>query len=188
MTPFDRAAVSTTVALGIAAFAWLISASGPGAWRYYLAGGICAAASHAIPVPIDVVKTRKQVDPKLYKLNFVDATREIVQTEGINTLWTGMGPTFWGYMLEGSIKFGVYEILKPIVKTTMATLASASTRTAFLSSQLLGFVVCATISGQAASIVLCPMEALRIRLVSEPDFAPKGWIQRPYQHAQVRRL
>jgi hypothetical protein len=48
----------------------LIAFSGPGAWRYFLAGGICAAASHAIPVPIDVVKTRMQVDPKLADLHF----------------------------------------------------------------------------------------------------------------------
>jgi uncharacterized membrane protein (DUF2068 family) len=38
------------------AFAALMSVSGPGAWRYFLAGGICAAVSHAITTPIDVVK------------------------------------------------------------------------------------------------------------------------------------
>jgi len=32
--------------------------SGPGAWRYYLAGGICAAISHAITTPVDVIKVR----------------------------------------------------------------------------------------------------------------------------------
>ena len=34
----------------------LLSASGPGGWRYYVAGGMCAAISHAIATPIDVVK------------------------------------------------------------------------------------------------------------------------------------
>lgn len=47
----------------------------------------------------------------------------------------------------------------------------------FLRSQLIAFMACGIVAGTAASIVLCPMEALRIRLVSEPDFAPKGWIQ-----------
>jgi hypothetical protein len=37
----------------ILAFTGLITFSGRGAWRYFLAGGICAAASHTIPVPID---------------------------------------------------------------------------------------------------------------------------------------
>jgi hypothetical protein len=27
----------------------LIAASGVGAWRYYLAGGLCAAVSHTVP-------------------------------------------------------------------------------------------------------------------------------------------
>ena len=34
----------------------LIMASAPGSWRYFLAGGLCAATSHAIPTPIDVIK------------------------------------------------------------------------------------------------------------------------------------
>lgn len=33
-----------------------IFSSGPGSWRYYLAGGICASVSHTITTPIDVVK------------------------------------------------------------------------------------------------------------------------------------
>ena len=58
----------------------------------------------------------------------------------------------------------------------MVTLANA-TSLAFLRSQIIAFMVCGAVAGTAASIVLAPMEALRIRLVSEPDFAPKGWVQ-----------
>ena len=47
----------------------------------------------------------------------------------------------------------------------------------FLRSQVLAFMMCGVVAGTAASIVLAPMEALRIRLVSEPNFAPKGWVQ-----------
>jgi hypothetical protein len=35
-----------------------IMSSSPGSWRYFLAGGLCAASSHALPTPIDVVKVR----------------------------------------------------------------------------------------------------------------------------------
>jgi hypothetical protein len=45
----------TTTFAAISLFA-LITLSAPGSWRYFLAGGICAATSHAIAVPIDVVK------------------------------------------------------------------------------------------------------------------------------------
>jgi hypothetical protein len=48
-----RMAVATALA-----FAGLLSVAGPGSWRYFAAGGICAATSHAITTPIDVVKVR----------------------------------------------------------------------------------------------------------------------------------
>ena len=40
----------------------LLTLSGPGSWRYFMAGGICAAVSHALPTPIDVVKVGCQFD------------------------------------------------------------------------------------------------------------------------------
>ena len=49
----------TTTFAAISLFA-LITLSAPGSWRYFLAGGICAATSHAIAVPIDVVKVRRR--------------------------------------------------------------------------------------------------------------------------------
>lgn len=54
-------ALDKTLVLGsIGAFGALlykfVMASAPGSWRYFLAGGLCAASSHAIPTPIDVIK------------------------------------------------------------------------------------------------------------------------------------
>lgn len=177
MTQKDKLVLAATSVSMVLGYVWLIVASGAGAWRFYLAGGICAAASHAIPVPIDVVKTRKQVDPKLSDKTFLDAMRTIVKNEGLNSLLAGLGPTTWGYLAEGSIKWGTYEVLKPAVKRVLLTASTVSEYFGFLNSQLLAFVICGCISGLAASAMVCPMEALRIRLVSEPDFAPKGWIQ-----------
>jgi solute carrier family 25 phosphate transporter 3 len=34
-------------------------------YRYFVAGGTCAAISHGITTPIDVVKTRIQANPKV---------------------------------------------------------------------------------------------------------------------------
>ena len=58
----DKIQLAATVAVMIMAFGGLIHISGPGMWRYYLAGGICAATSHAITTPIDVVKVRGGYD------------------------------------------------------------------------------------------------------------------------------
>ena len=52
----DKASMGATFLTGVLAFAFLLMKSGPGSWRFFLAGGLCAAASHAIPTPIDVVK------------------------------------------------------------------------------------------------------------------------------------
>lgn len=161
---------------GVSAFTLLILFSGPGAWRFFLAGGLCAATSHAIPTPLDVVKTKKQVDPALQDLSFVDATKKIVKDDGIDALLVGLGPTIVGYLLEGAMKFGVYEVLKPVAKRMLGTLADATSLN-FLRSQIIAFMFCGAIAGTAASVALAPMEALRIRLVSEPDFAPKGGVQ-----------
>lgn len=59
------AIVATVSAAFLAALIGLLSASGPGGWRYYLAGGMCAAISHAIATPIDVVKVRRMLFQQL---------------------------------------------------------------------------------------------------------------------------
>jgi hypothetical protein len=56
ITSSDKAVLWTAVAGIVAAFAAVTQISGPGAWKYYVAGGICAAFSHGITTPIDVVK------------------------------------------------------------------------------------------------------------------------------------
>jgi len=176
VTPKEKTLVAITIAAAFLAFVGLLKAAGQGGWRYFLAGGICAATSHALTTPVDVVKTRKQVDPKLLDQSFTKATRTIVETEGLNALLSGLGPTTFGYLMEGAIKFGTYEVLKPFVGGLLATFASV-TKLALFDSKVLGFVICGAASGMAASVVLCPMEALRIRVVAEPEFAPGGWIE-----------
>ena len=58
----DRINASDKVVMAAAALAGIVAVYGmayltaPGAWRFFAAGGICAATSHAIPTPIDVVK------------------------------------------------------------------------------------------------------------------------------------
>mmetsp|Transcript_2714 Transcript_2714/g.3958 ORF Transcript_2714/g.3958 Transcript_2714/m.3958 type:complete len:463 (-) Transcript_2714:117-1505(-) len=175
ITRKDSITISLTAVGVILAFVGLISAGGPGAWRYYLAGGICAASSHAITTPIDVVKTRQQVDSTYKERGMVASTLKLVKDEGFQTLLAGLGPTVFGYLMEGAVKFGVYEVLKPAVGRFLSWAAAVSSIPS-LSSRYLGFIICGMFSGVAASAMLCPMEALRIRLVAEPKFARKGWI------------
>ena len=82
--------------------------------RYFLAGSLCAAFSHGITTPIDVVKTKMQSDPQNFNgLGVVAASKTIVEDDGYGILIKGLGPTVIGYGLEGAAKFGLYESLKP---------------------------------------------------------------------------
>ena len=63
----DKIYLAIFAGLGVTSMFGLLSMSTTaGCWRYFLAGGVCAAVSHAIPTPIDVVKVRSyQIDYQL---------------------------------------------------------------------------------------------------------------------------
>jgi len=59
----DKSVMAGTLLAGILSVYALFSLTAPGSWRFFAAGGICAATSHAIPTPIDVVKvSHRKVD------------------------------------------------------------------------------------------------------------------------------
>lgn len=132
--------------------------------RYFVAGGTCAAFSHGITTPIDVVKTRIQADPKRYNKGMVAATTEIIKEEGPGALLIGLGPTVVGYGVEGAMKFGVYELAKPILKGLLASGGSEN-------NEPLAYILASTIAGAVAALLLCPMESLRIKQVTDKSFA-----------------
>jgi solute carrier family 25 phosphate transporter 3 len=66
-----------------------------------LAGGICCSITHGALTPVDVVKTRIQLDPKTYTGGMLSATRKIIAQEGAGALATGFGATAVGYFVQG---------------------------------------------------------------------------------------
>ncbi|KAF2716122.1 mitochondrial carrier [Polychaeton citri CBS 116435] len=132
--------------------------------RFALAGAVCCSLTHGGLTPVDVVKTRIQLDPVTYNRGFIGSFRQVVQNEGAGALLTGAGPTFAGYFLQGALKFGGYEFFKQQSINVLGYETAANNRTAvYLASSALGEFF--------ADIALCPLEATRIRLVSEPTFA-----------------
>lgn len=131
--------------------------------RYFVAGGTCAAFSHGITTPIDVVKTRIQADPKKYSKGIIAATKSIIETEGASALLSGLGPTVVGYGVEGAMKFGVYEVSKPILKGMLSTASK--------NRDALAFILASVFAGAIAALLLCPMESLRIKQVTDKSFA-----------------
>lgn len=115
-------------------------------------------------LPDNSVKTRIQLDPATYNRGLVGGFRQVIQSEGAGALLTGFGPTFTGYFLQGSLKFGGYEFFKQQSINLLGYETASNNRTAvYLASSALGEFF--------ADIALCPLEATRIRLVSEPTYA-----------------
>ena len=118
-----------------------------------------AAFSHGIAVPIDVIKTKSQTDDALEGLSPLDAALKIVEDESAVALSKGLQPTVLGYVFEGAVKFGVYESLKPLFLGQ------------FLDQPNEAYLAAAVCAGALASVILCPLEETRIRLVTDSSFA-----------------
>lgn len=131
---------------------------------FALAGAMGCGVTHGAMTPIDVIKTRIQLEPTVYNKGLVGSFRQIVSTEGAGALLTGLGPTILGYSLQGAFKFGGYELFK---KTFIEQLGY-DTASKYKNSVYIGS---AALAEFFADIALCPLEATRIRLVSQPNFA-----------------
>merc|ERR1712217_924870 len=97
------------------------------------AGGICCGFTHGAVCPVDVVKTRIQLEPTKYNKGLIGGFRQVIADEGVMALSTGLAATGVGYFIQGWFKFGGAEFI--------------------------------------ADIFLCPLEACRIRSVSDPGYA-----------------
>jgi hypothetical protein len=60
ITTLDKTFVIGFIGMFGAILYKFVTNSSPGSWRYFLSGGLCAASSHAIPTPIDVIKVGSQ--------------------------------------------------------------------------------------------------------------------------------
>merc|ERR1711933_136367 len=119
--------------------------------------------------PVDVVKTRIQLDPVTYNRGLIGGFRQVVAAEGVGALATGLGPTAVGYFIQGWFLFGGFELFKVNLARYLGDQKAWDNRNLIY----LGASACAEF---IADIFLCPLEAARIRQVSDPTFA-KGTIE-----------
>jgi len=127
------------------------------------AGGICCSITHGALTPVDVVKTRVQLDPVKYNKGLVGGFKQIIGEEGAMALTTGLGATAFGYFIQGWFKFGGVEFFKIKAVDSLGEEKAWANKT----SIYLASAACAEF---IADIFLCPLEAVRIRAVSDPEF------------------
>merc|ERR1719198_939884 len=133
-----------------------IMGQGPFGLKYYLqgalAGGICCSLTHGALTPVDVVKTRIQLDPVKYNQGFIGGFKQVAEAEGAGALLTGLMPTAQGYFIQGWFKFGGVEYFKINITSTIGEEAAWNSKN----------VICLASSAMAefiADIFLCPYEA-----------------------------
>jgi solute carrier family 25 phosphate transporter 3 len=134
----------------------------------FLAGGLAASFSHTVSVPIDVVKTRQQMDPSIKgDGGALELAMAIVRDEGPAAMLLGSSSTLFGYFLQGGLKYGLYDGFKP---EFAALLPDGAPRVVTL--------VCAAMAAESiASLCLCPLEAVRIRAVCDPEYARRPLLE-----------
>jgi solute carrier family 25 phosphate transporter 3 len=127
------------------------------------AGGLCCSITHGAVTPLDVVKTRIQLDPVKYNSGFLGTFRTVVKAEGPGALLTGLGATAAGYFVQGWFKFGGVEFFKIKIASAVGEEAAWNNRTSI-------YLGASAMAEFIADLFLCPLEAVRIRSVSDPAF------------------
>ncbi|KAL9622030.1 MAG: hypothetical protein Q9160_003529 [Pyrenula sp. 1 TL-2023] len=149
----------------------------PNSTKYFtscILGGIIACGpTHTLVTPLDLVKTRRQVDPKIYTSNF-SAWRAIYRAEGLRGVFFGWSPTFIGYSFQGAGKYGLYEVFKYVYgdKMGLGQGGWSGNRTAV-------FLGASATAEFVADVFLCPFEAVKVRMQTTlPPYAQnlrEGW-------------
>lgn len=128
--------------------------------KYYAActfGGLLACGlTHTAVTPLDLVKCRRQVDPKLYKGNF-QAWGLIGRAEGFRGIFTGWSPTLFGYSAQGAFKYGGYEFFKKFYSDLAGPENAYKYKTAI-------YLAGSASAEFIADVFLCPFEAVKVRM------------------------
>jgi solute carrier family 25 phosphate transporter 3 len=89
--------------------------------------------------------------------------RTIIAEEGAMALTTGLGATAAGYFVQGWFKFGGVEFFKVNAARALGEEKAWESKTTI-------YLGAAAAAEFIADIFLCPLEAVRIRSVSDPEF------------------
>ncbi|KAL2924234.1 Mitochondrial phosphate carrier protein 3 mitochondrial [Bienertia sinuspersici] len=135
--------------------------------RFYAActvGGILSCGlTHMAVTPLDLVKCNMQIDPAKYK-SISSGFGVLFKEQGARGLFRGWVPTLFGYSAQGACKFGFYEFFKKYYSNLVGSENATKYKT----------FICLAGSASAeviADVALCPMEAVKVRVQTQPGFA-----------------
>ena len=133
-----------------------------------ISGATGCALTHAVVIPLDVVKTKAQTDPEEYKDVFKGAQR-IIENEGVQGLLTGAQATLAGYFWYGLSVYPSYAFFKRYMALSLLPPEIAAVHANDIA------LIAGALAAVIASLGLTPLEAARIRVVAEPErYRPLG--------------
>ena len=136
-----------------------------------LGGALSCGITHTLMTPIDLVKCNKQANPSLFSRSTPAALRDMYTGalepvgfgSGIRAVFRGWGATLAGYSVQGAFKFGLYEWFKHRLMAGLGEDAMRYRNAVYVASSAAAEIV--------ADIGLCPFEAVKVRVQTNPSFA-----------------
>lgn len=122
-------------------------------------GMLSAGTTHLAITPLDVLKVNMQVHPIKYH-GISSGMATLWKEQGPSALWRGWSGKFFGYGVQGGCKFGLYEYFK---RHYASLLPEHNGTTIFFISSASAQVF--------ADVALCPFEAVKVRVQTQPRFA-----------------
>ncbi|VAI50001.1 unnamed protein product [Triticum turgidum subsp. durum] len=123
------------------------------------AGGIASCGlTHMAVTPLDLVKCNMQ-----YK-SISSGFGVLLKEQGARGFFRGWVPTLLGYSAQGACKFGFYEFFKK----TYSDMAGPENAVKY---KTLIYLAGSASAEVIADIALCPFEAVKVRVQTQPGFA-----------------
>jgi len=128
-----------------------------------LGGTLSTGLTHLAVTPLDLVKCNMQVDPSKYR-DIPSAFGVMLQEQGLGGFFKGWMATLVGYSCQGACKFGFYEFFKKCYSNIAGPENAERLKT-------LIYLAASASAEVIADVALCPMEAVKIRVQTQPGFA-----------------
>ncbi|KAM3713214.1 hypothetical protein ACJW31_01G237500 [Castanea mollissima] len=129
----------------------------------FFGGGICTGPTHMAVTPLDLVKCNMQIDPAKYK-SISSGFGVLYKDQGFKGFFRGWVPTLLGYTAQGACKYGFYEFFKKYYSDLAGPENAAKYKTLiYLAGSASAEII--------ADVALCPFEAVKVRVQTQPGFA-----------------
>ncbi|XP_034681541.1 mitochondrial phosphate carrier protein 1, mitochondrial-like [Vitis riparia] len=123
-------------------------------------GGMLSAGTiHLAITPLDVLKVNMQVNPIKYN-SITSGLNTLWKEQGPSALWRGWSGKLFGYGVQGGCKFGLYEYFKRVYSDVLVD-----------QNRSVIFFVSSASAQVFADVALCPFEAVKVRVQTQPHFA-----------------